>query len=63
MISFLTNEKMPKRLQHTLKSLKQKEEKEIQPKKDKLLFILGASFLTGMFVLFVLLVLSVFFLY
>ncbi|ULT44530.1 hypothetical protein KRR40_14990 [Niabella defluvii] len=44
MISFLTNEKIPKRLQDALKSLKQKGDKEMQPKKDKMLFILGASF-------------------
>lgn len=63
MISFLTNEQTPKKLQETLKNLKQNRGKATQAKRDKLLFILGASFLTGIFVLFVLLVLSMFILY
>ena len=63
MISFLTNEQTPKKLQEALKSLKQNKEKATEAKKDKLLVILGASFLTGIFVLFVLLVFSMFILY
>jgi hypothetical protein len=63
MISFLTNEQTPARLQAALKNLKQKSGKETQPKKDKLLVVLGTSFLIGLFVLFVLLVRSMFFLY
>lgn len=63
MISFLTNEQTPKKLQEALKSLKQNKEKATEAKKDKLLVILGASFLTGIFVLLVLLVFSMLMLY
>lgn len=63
MISFLTNEQTPKKLQEALKSLKQNKEKTAEAKKDKLLVILGASFLTGIFVLLVLLVFSMLMLY
>ena len=63
MISFLTNEQTPKKLQEALKSMKQNKGKATEAKKDKLLVILGASFLTGIFVLFVLLVFSMFILY
>ncbi|GEM_PF-6310697 len=63
MISFLTNEQTPKRLQETLKNLKQNGGKPAHGKKDKLLVILGTSFLAGIFALFVLLVLSMFFVY
>jgi hypothetical protein len=63
MISFLTNEQTPQKLQEALKNLKQNGGKASQVKKDKLLAILGVSFLTGIFVLFVLLVISLFILY
>lgn len=63
MISFLTNEQTPQKLQEALKNLKQNGGKANQVKKDKLLAILGVSFLTGIFVLFVLLVISMFILY
>ncbi|WP_114790221.1 hypothetical protein U0035_13085 [Niabella yanshanensis] len=63
MISFLTNEQTPKKLQEALKSLKQNKGKATEAKKDRLLVVLGVSFLTGIFVLFVLLVLSMLILY
>ncbi len=63
MISFLTNEQTPKKLQEALKNLKQNKGKPAEAKRDKLLVILGASFLTGIFVLIVLLVFSMFILY
>ncbi|MGN7784104.1 hypothetical protein ACTJIJ_06245 [Niabella sp. 22666] len=63
MISFLTNEQTPQKLQEALKNLKQNGGKASQVKKDKLLVMLGVSFLTGIFVLFVLLVISMFILY
>ncbi|MGE9311348.1 hypothetical protein ACLOAU_06875 [Niabella sp. CJ426] len=63
MISFLTNEQTPQKLQEALKNLKQNRGKATEGKKDKLLVILGVSFLAGIFVLFVLLVISMFILY
>lgn len=63
MISFLTNEQTPQKLQEALNNLKQNGGKGSQVKKDKLLVILGVSFLAGICVLFVLLVISMFILY
>ncbi|HTG54686.1 MAG TPA: hypothetical protein VL943_00365 [Niabella sp.] len=63
MISFLTNEQTPKRLQEALKKLKKNGGKIMPAKKDKLLTLWGVSFLSGFLVLFLLLVFTVLFLY
>lgn len=63
MISFLTNEQTPKRLQEALKKLKKNGGKIMPAKKDKLLTLWGVSFLSGFLILFLLLVFTVLFLY
>lgn len=61
MISFLTNEQTPKRLQEALKNLKKNGGKMRPAKKDKLLTLWGVSFLSGFLVLFLLLVFTMLF--
>lgn len=63
MISFLTNEQTPRKLEDALKNLRQNGEKVNHVKKDKFLVVLGVSFLTGICILLVLLVFSMLFLY
>ncbi len=63
MISFLTNEQTPQKLQDALNHLKRNGGKAAQVKKDKLLVVLGVSFLTGISVLLILLLVAMLMLY
>jgi len=55
LISFLTHEQMPERLQADLDSMKQKAVKTAARPKDRLLVILGFAFLAGIAGLLILL--------